>query len=97
MSSKKIVFRADGNKNTGLGHLYRIFALIEMVKEEFDFVFVSKQNSTLKIIPDNYKLKTFPEFFSGEEEIEWLSKNFPSADYKIVADGYQFDANYQKK
>ena len=29
---KKILFRADGNNNIGLGHLYRLFALAEIYK-----------------------------------------------------------------
>ena len=35
--TKKIIFRADGNATTGLGHLYRLFALVEMYKNDYDF------------------------------------------------------------
>ena len=53
---KEILFRADGNSEIGLGHLYRLFSLIEMLKEHFKFTFVSSENSTVNIIPNSYQV-----------------------------------------
>ena len=47
---KKIICRADGNANTGLGHLYRLFALYEIYKDYYEVIFVTKSSSTLKVI-----------------------------------------------
>jgi UDP-2,4-diacetamido-2,4,6-trideoxy-beta-L-altropyranose hydrolase len=94
---KKIIFRADGNSTTGLGHLYRIFALVEMLKDNFEYILLTSQTSTLQAIPAHYHLHTIPESVSTEEEPGWLDKNFPSSGYRIVADGYHFNSRYQEK
>jgi spore coat polysaccharide biosynthesis predicted glycosyltransferase SpsG len=94
---KKIIFRADGNNTTGLGHLYRIFALIEIYKENFEFILLTKENSTLSAIPSIYNYKLIPNSISIEEEPTWLSKNYSSNSHLIIADGYQFNSKYQKE
>jgi UDP-2,4-diacetamido-2,4,6-trideoxy-beta-L-altropyranose hydrolase len=40
MANKKIILRVDGNSNMGLGHIYRGIALAEMLKDEFEVLFV---------------------------------------------------------
>ena len=97
ISGKKIIFRADGNQLTGLGHLYRIFALIEMYKSAFDFVLLTRSDSTLEVIPKNYHYEAVPANVSLEDEPDWLLSNFSSKDYMLVLDGYHFNAAYQKK
>ena len=93
---KKILFRADGNSQTGLGHLYRLFALVEMYKDSFDFIFVTKATSTLEVIPKNYSLELIPDEISIDDEPKWLSNVFSPSEYIIIADGYQFVSSYQK-
>lgn len=95
MKKKKIVFRADGNLETGLGHLYRLFSLVESLKNHFTFVFVTKEISNISVIPDDYNLKLIPNEVSIENEPVWLSKSFSAKEFLIIADGYQFDQNYQ--
>jgi len=96
MSNKKIIFRADGNSTTGLGHLYRLFALVEMYKDDYEFVFVTKESSTLKVVPENYNTQLIPDEISVENEPKWLSEKYNSLEYIIIADGYQFTSRYQK-
>lgn len=93
--SKKILFRADGNASTGLGHLYRMFALVEMLKDYYEFVFITKENSNLEIIPKSYTTKVQPKEISIPEEGVWLSRYFDPKDYIVVSDGYQFNSEYQ--
>ena len=95
--TKKIIFRADGNATTGLGHLYRLFALVEMYKNDYDFIFVTKKTSILNIIPSAYKIKLIPESISIEQEPDWLVSLFNSNEYIIIADGYQFISTYQRQ
>ena len=95
-NQKKLLFRADGNSSTGLGHLYRMFALVEMYKDTYEFIFVTKTSSTLKVIPKNYFIKLIPANIEIEDEPTWLSDNFNPNEYIIIADGYQFVSNYQK-
>ena len=93
----KIIFRADGNSITGLGHLYRLFSLVEVVKETIDFVFLTKEDSVSSVIPDTYNLKTIPVSVSIAEEPNWIASNYLPLEYIIIADGYQFVSGYQKQ
>ena len=94
--TKKIIFRADGNSNTGLGHLYRVFALIEMLKESFDYVLATRDTTDLIIIPETYNLQIIPSRISIHDEPNWLINKFPSKEHIIIADGYEFEEVYQK-
>ncbi len=94
---KKILFRADGNSTTGLGHIYRLIALFEITKGAFDTIFVTKESTTLQIIPENIHIQVIPEGISIEEEPKWITEHFSSNEYIIIADGYQFNSNYQRK
>ncbi|MFP4844586.1 UDP-2,4-diacetamido-2,4,6-trideoxy-beta-L-altropyranose hydrolase [Winogradskyella sp. PE311] len=95
--TKKIIFRADGNSSTGLGHLYRLFSLVEIVKNEIEFIFLTQETSTDSIIPDDYEKKVIPRKITIVKEAEWIASNFSSDNYIIIADGYQFNSNYQKQ
>lgn len=95
--TKKVLFRADGDSSTGLGHLYRLFSLVEIVKDTFEFVFVTQETSTDSIIPKAYKKAIIPKEINIEDEPQWLATNYSSKEYIIIADGYQFIASYQKQ
>ena len=94
---KRIICRADGNTNTGLGHLYRLFALYEIYKDVYEVVFVTRADTTLKAIPNHYNTKIIPQEIGLLEEPNWLNKSFSSVNDVIIADGYQFISAYQKK
>jgi UDP-2,4-diacetamido-2,4,6-trideoxy-beta-L-altropyranose hydrolase len=96
LGKKTILFRADGNIQTGLGHLYRLFALVEMLKDTYTFFYITKENSVVNIIPEDYNLKIIPLEVPLLEEAEWLSKHFDSQECILISDGYQFKSNYQK-
>jgi UDP-2,4-diacetamido-2,4,6-trideoxy-beta-L-altropyranose hydrolase len=95
--SKKIVFRADGNSRSGLGHLYRTFALIEMYREDFDCVLLTREDSAVEVIPESYTLKILPKEITTEQEAEWLGITYPSNQYSLILDGYQFNSHYQQQ
>lgn len=94
---KRIICRADGNEHTGLGHLYRMFALYEMYKEHFEMVFVTRADTTGSVIPGHYKVEIIPTEVKIEDEHEFFLKNFPAEETIIIADGYQFTSAYQFK
>ena len=94
---KEILFRADGNSEIGLGHLYRLFSLIEMLKADFKFTFVSSETSAVNIIPNSYQLKIIPSQITIREEPEWISNEFDKNNTLLIADGYQFNSSYQRK
>ena len=93
---RTIICRADGNASTGLGHLYRMFALYEMYKGTFNVLFVTKEDSEIKVIPESYNLHLIPNHITLNGEVEWLSNQFNCNSDIIIADGYQFVGNYQK-
>ncbi|TYB78756.1 UDP-2,4-diacetamido-2,4,6-trideoxy-beta-L-altropyranose hydrolase [Bizionia myxarmorum] len=97
MQEKKILFRADGNSEIGLGHLYRTFALIEMLKENYECRLVTRSDSELIIIPKTYKVDLVPVSIYINDEPKWLAENYNTSANLIIADGYAFDSNYQKE
>lgn len=94
--TKKIIFRADGNSQTGLGHLYRLFSLVEIIKDEYSFVFLTKEESTINIIPKDYNLHTIPKNITIKQEPNWIQSQFSPESFMIIADGYCFNSNYQQ-
>lgn len=93
---KKIIFRADGNAETGLGHMYRAFALLEMYLDNFDCLLITKENSTTAVIPGHYNYRTIPAGIGIKQEPEWLNENYTAAETWLFADGYHFTSPYQK-
>ncbi|WP_225035915.1 UDP-2,4-diacetamido-2,4,6-trideoxy-beta-L-altropyranose hydrolase [Winogradskyella sp. SM1960] len=96
MSKRKIIFRADGNSIIGLGHLYRLLSLAEMVQDTVDFQFLIQESTLQEIIPNNYNRTIIPKSVAIKNEPDWISQNFVSNDYIIIIDGYQFESSYQK-
>ena len=94
---KKILFRADGNNTTGLGHLYRLFALVEIYKPYFEVIFLTKESSTKESIPAQYTVEFIPDAITILQEPQWISEHYVSSEHLIVADGYQFNETYQKQ
>ena len=95
--TKKILCRADGNSEIGLGHLYRMLAITEFYKKDYELIFLTNESSTTSIIPKEIHLKFIPENISILEEPHWISTNFSHTNHIIIADGYQFISSYQKE
>lgn len=95
--AKTVIFRADGNATNGLGHLYRLFSLVEMIKDRFDFIFLTKEESTTEVIPNDYKVFTIPKSITIDKEPEWFNSQFSAESHSVIADGYHFDSSYQYK
>ncbi|MEE9361880.1 MAG: UDP-2,4-diacetamido-2,4,6-trideoxy-beta-L-altropyranose hydrolase [Cellulophaga sp.] len=94
---KKIIFRADGNSSTGLGHLYRLLAMFEMLDDIFDCVFLTKHDSTNDIIPRKCCQILIPENILLNDEPNWIKNSFSPDTHVLILDGYQFCEEYQKK
>jgi len=92
---KKILFRADGNSDIGLGHLYRLFALVEIVKGDYEYLFLTNENSAVSAVPKEYNLALIPNDLPREKEASWLSKRYPPSQHFLIADGYHFNSAYQ--
>lgn len=103
----RIVFRADGSSEIGMGHLYRLIALAEMLTPFFHSVFVShisfpfleKALSSLdipfvKIKSVHYNL---PDAKKREDEVEFDINEIINSNDIVVLDGYWFGKQYQSQ
>lgn len=95
---KKILFRADGNAEIGLGHFMRLVSILEMLKADFT-CFFAMQN------PEEFTsniLKSYGATVIGlEKSIDYIAEatylKSLSEDFDmIVLDGYYFTEDYQK-
>lgn len=88
----EVFIRADGNNEIGLGHLIRCMALANMLKDDFEITFVSKE------IPGKIKEEInendfrFTEIVSEKEFFKLLKPQ----NQIVVLDGYRFDKGYQQ-
>jgi len=95
MRKRRIVFRADGNKEIGLGHIVRCIALASLLKHTFKLVFISnklleKQKALIAPICKLIEL----ESNDLHDELKELAAILDSNDI-LVIDGYFFDESYQ--
>ena len=96
LSRKLILCRADGNSVVGLGHLYRMIAIAEYFKDDYEVVFITRSSSLISVISSKFKLMLIPQEIPIIDEPKWLSNNFISTDCILVYDGYEFNSSYQK-
>lgn len=89
----KIFFRADGNSNIGLGHVYRLLALAEILRPEFECIFVIRA-------PDQAIMDLIKKTCHN---VQVLNTDNPASFMElltgteiVVLDGYQFTTSYQQ-
>ncbi|MEX2601274.1 MAG: UDP-2,4-diacetamido-2,4,6-trideoxy-beta-L-altropyranose hydrolase [Balneolaceae bacterium] len=89
--TRNLYIRADGGWEIGLGHLVRMSALAEMVKDQFTVSFVCRE------IPGEMAEELNEQGFRliGIEEEEEFLNRLKTNDL-VVADGYHFDVEYQQ-
>ena len=96
MIKPKVYIRADGNSEIGLGHVVRSLALAEMLKDDFNCVFVTRfltdyiHAEALKVCEEVIKLPESDDHFDA-----FLS--ILSGDEIVVLDNYFYDTDYQRK
>jgi UDP-2,4-diacetamido-2,4,6-trideoxy-beta-L-altropyranose hydrolase len=95
MNKPKVYIRADGNSGIGLGHVIRSLALAEMLKDDFDCIFVTRFltdyiNMEARKVCDNViKLPESDDHFDA-----FLS--ILSGDEVVVLDNYFYHTDYQQ-
>ncbi|MDX1903380.1 MAG: UDP-2,4-diacetamido-2,4,6-trideoxy-beta-L-altropyranose hydrolase [Thermonemataceae bacterium] len=98
MTKSKIYFRADGNTEIGLGHITRSMALADMLKENFNCVFLVRNPSEIlqKQIRESFTLIVLPQTQDYLQEAYFIKETYLQANDIIVLDGYNFQTDYQK-
>lgn len=94
---QKLILRADGTSSSGLGHLFRLIAVAKMMEDEYEILFLTTTTTITKVIPKKLNKRIIPVDISLNNEPEWISKNYNPNEFIIIADGYQFNSNYQKQ
>ena len=92
----KIIFRADGNGDIGYGHISRLNAFANFIKNKYVFSFLIRNNTNKKIINQCFSIIEIPNKLNIQDELVWIRSKFNPKDHLIITDGYQFDSNYQK-
>ncbi len=79
-----------------MGHLVRCSALADMVKNEFDISFITK--NTPENVLEKFLPKNFNKIKIDKEEISFLKENNILQEGNIIVlDNYSFDSDYQSK
>lgn len=89
MKRTRIVFRADGDTNMGIGHIIRSLALADMLNSDFEVCFATSNQSGFI---DNEILKVSAQKIKVVSEAEFLH-NILVSDI-VVVDGYHFTTEY---
>ncbi len=95
----KVFFRADGNSQIGLGHIFRSLALAEMLRNDFDCHFIIRQpipSIKTKILEVCNKIIELPETENHEKEALFIVQHYLKRNEIVVLDGYYFKTRYQK-
>jgi len=103
----RIILRADGASEIGMGHIYRLLALAEMLTPVFQCLFVShtsfafldKALSSLNIpfFKTKYINYSLPDAKRKEDEIEFDLDEIIASEDIVVLDGYWFGKKYQSQ
>lgn len=99
ISDFRILFRADGNKEIGLGHIHRALSFAEMLLPWFTCCFAIRKplpGIRRLILDAGIELLEVQEVSSYDEEIHTLQTGFGPFDIWVL-DGYRFGEGYQKK
>lgn len=103
---QRILFRADGNRTIGFGHVYRTLALAGMLNNDFECVFainrpdgfikdqISKVCQVINLDTEyNYPI---PDKMTTQNQLPYDLQGVLREDDIVVVDGYHFGAEYQQ-
>jgi UDP-2,4-diacetamido-2,4,6-trideoxy-beta-L-altropyranose hydrolase len=95
MNKKKVILRADGGPETGMGHFTRTLALAEMLRNDFYTCFTTRSPSATQILE-------IEEICNEYQPLPKDDSHFPAfldllqGDEIVVLDNYYFDTDYQR-
>lgn len=94
-----LLFRADGNRHIGLGHVVRSLALAEMLQPDFKCLFAIRAPSeslAQQIKDSGSEVLALPENTNYLTEARQLIQKLAGSAPAVVLDGYQFTTDYQQ-
>lgn len=91
----KVILRAEGSNVIGFGHVYRLLALGEMLKDDYEVFFLTTEKSLSLIQSSDFiKLIILP---SEEDDIQYLQGILDLSSCIFIYDGYDKPNNYLVK
>lgn len=97
-TSPRLVLRADGNPRIGLGHVMRLLALADILRDQFTCVFVIQEPTealrTQLAATCSGVIEMPPQPAGGEPA--WLAQHVLQPNDVLVLDGYGFELAYQE-
>jgi UDP-2,4-diacetamido-2,4,6-trideoxy-beta-L-altropyranose hydrolase len=97
MSMHRVVIRCDGGRNIGLGHIMRCLALADMLRNQFQILFVLQETSEdvyALIQREGWSYEVLPESKDVDKDLPLLIALLSQGDI-VVLDGYEFKTEYQ--
>ena len=90
----KLLFRADGNAQTGLGHVMRCLALADMLGDTYDrrFAIIQPDKAVIQRIEE----KGLSVIILATNDVAELLTH-TTRDDVVVLDGYEFDTAFQRE
>jgi UDP-2,4-diacetamido-2,4,6-trideoxy-beta-L-altropyranose hydrolase len=107
-NSTCIIIRVDCDSTIGYGHLMRMFALADMLRDDFKITFaITRPDKRLKDtitlyahhiidLPVNFSTVS-PDIGIKREEMPFDLEKYLSGNEIVVTDGYRFGTQYQKE
>lgn len=97
MKKPKVLFRADGNTQIGMGHFYRSFSLACMLHQDFEVLFATYNPSSdsQRVLESKEHIEYIPLSHSTDHaalQVEELMSHSPDI---VVLDGYHFTEAYK--
>ncbi|GAB3960891.1 UDP-2,4-diacetamido-2,4,6-trideoxy-beta-L-altropyranose hydrolase [Spirosoma harenae] len=90
----RLVFRADGTAQIGLGHVMRCLALAQMLKSDFELYFaIIEPPLAVRTVLENVELTVIP-LPNTDSQSAFLEQI--ESDDIVVLDGYSFDESFQQ-
>lgn len=96
---QKVIFRADGNSEIGLGHVLRLVALADLLQSEFVVCFAIQQPTAFiqnLLKPLCSEIISLPATHDYEKEAHTISTEILTGKEIFVLDGYYFKTTYQE-
>lgn len=97
-NKRRIIFRADGNAQIGLGHVVRCLALSSILRKHFRTEFAIQAPTgpvTDMILKDCDRVIGLPATENQKEDLDAFLGELQPGDI-VVLDSYRFDSSYQK-